>query len=157
MKKIVYLLSIGILLSMLALSCSTAKSSANDADAREITELLAAYDRARNSGDLEGVMTAWADDAVLIPPDQPPIVGKAAINDVIRGWLVDHCTSKHEPLHTQSFGEVVINRGTTTGECTPRGSPSTSFSVNYLAVFRRQSDGSLRYWRVMANNDTPVR
>ena len=87
MKKIVYALSIGILLSMFVLSCSTTRSSSNDADARELTELLAGYDRARNSGDVEAVITAWADDAVMMAPEQSPIVGKAAIKEVIRGWL----------------------------------------------------------------------
>ena len=48
-------------------------------------------------------MTAWADDSVMMAPEQSPIVGKAAIKEVIRGWLADHCTSKHEPLHTETL------------------------------------------------------
>lgn len=42
-------------------------------------ELLTALMRADNASDLEAVMAAYADDAVLLPPNEPAVHGKDAI------------------------------------------------------------------------------
>lgn len=42
-------------------------------------ELLATLMKADNAGDLEAVMAIYADDAVLLPPNEPAVIGKPAI------------------------------------------------------------------------------
>jgi uncharacterized protein (TIGR02246 family) len=39
------------------------------------------------SGDAERIASYWADDAIVMPPDQPALVGKAAILNYVRGCL----------------------------------------------------------------------
>lgn len=146
------------LVALTAPGCGSAQgqSQAAEADAHEIAQRLAAYDRANNAGDLEALMTIFAEDAVMMAPDQPPIVGKAAIREVIRGWLSGRCTSRHEPIATESFGEIVIHRGNGTGSCAGSGSsgPAT-YNNKYLHVYRRQPDGALRYWRGAFSSNAP--
>jgi ketosteroid isomerase-like protein len=40
---------------------------------------LAALERAVHTSNLENVVSWYTDDAVLMPPNEPPVVGKAAI------------------------------------------------------------------------------
>jgi ketosteroid isomerase-like protein len=40
--------------------------------------------RAAAGGDLEEALSFWSDDAIVMPPGQPAIVGKAAIREFLR-------------------------------------------------------------------------
>ncbi len=39
------------------------------------------------TGDLEAIVEPWAEDAVLLPPDSPPLEGKAAIRNYVEAAL----------------------------------------------------------------------
>jgi ketosteroid isomerase-like protein len=43
-----------------------------------------AWAQAAASGDLERVVGFWADDAIVLAPDQPAVVGKAAIREFVK-------------------------------------------------------------------------
>ena len=45
--------------------------------------------RAAAGGDLEEALSFWSDDAIVMPPGQPAIVGKAAIREFVRQTLGD--------------------------------------------------------------------
>ena len=36
------------------------------------------------AGDIEKALAYWTDDAIVLPPDQPAVVGKAAIREFVR-------------------------------------------------------------------------
>ena len=40
--------------------------------------------RTAASGDLERTLSFWSDDAIVMPPGQPAVVGKAAIREFLR-------------------------------------------------------------------------
>jgi ketosteroid isomerase-like protein len=138
--------------------CGAAREhDTGDVDARQIAERLAAYDRANDAADLDALMTLFDDDAVMMVPDQPSVVGKPAIREVIRGWLSGRCSVRHEPMATESFGQIVIHRGNSTGSCAAtESSGATTYSNKYLHIYRRQSDGSLRYWRGSFSSNAPA-
>jgi ketosteroid isomerase-like protein len=39
------------------------------------------------TGDLERILSYWADDAIVLPPDQAALIGKAAIREFVRESL----------------------------------------------------------------------
>ena len=43
--------------------------------------------RTAASGDLEQTLSFWSDDAIVMPPGQPAVVGKAAIREFLRQTL----------------------------------------------------------------------
>ena len=43
-----------------------------------------AWAQAAASGDLERIVSFWADDAIVLAPDQPAVVGKAAIREFVK-------------------------------------------------------------------------
>jgi uncharacterized protein (TIGR02246 family) len=96
----------------------------------------------------DGYVASWADDGVLLPPDEPAAAGKAAI----RAWyersaapfLVQPTEFRVEALHV--VGDWAIQRFSIAGTRTPRaGGASQSFSAKYLDVLRRGEDGAWRF------------
>jgi uncharacterized protein (TIGR02246 family) len=54
-------------------------------DARaEILRLDAEWSEVAATRDVERILSYWSDDASLLPPGSPPLVGKAAIRDYVR-------------------------------------------------------------------------
>lgn len=54
-----------------------------DSERTALTEVSRAWAKAAAGGDLEPIVSFWADDAIVLPPDQPAIVGKAAIREFV--------------------------------------------------------------------------
>lgn len=55
-----------------------------DAERASLMEVSREWARAAAGGDLERIVSFWADDAIVLPPDQPAIVGKEAIREFVR-------------------------------------------------------------------------
>jgi len=71
---------------MLAAACAVAPTSSNQAAA------LLQADRdwavmASMGGDVEQMIAVWTDDAIVYPPGQPPVRGKAAIRAFVKASL----------------------------------------------------------------------
>lgn len=91
-RSMVLLWSAGI-----ALACqqepATEQASETDPgiDAAAVTEAIAAKDRlfadAMVAGDIETVMSVYADDAILLPPHAPRVEGAAAIRETFTSWF----------------------------------------------------------------------
>jgi uncharacterized protein (TIGR02246 family) len=107
-----------------------------------VTGLVAAD----NAGDLEAVMAAYTEDAVLLPPGGSPIAGGAAIREhyagLFAGLTMDFTVSSEE---TVVSGDWAFNRGITAGVTQSRedGAP-TRHRDHYFAVLRKGADG----WRI---------
>ena len=68
-----------------ALECAACQAPRPKEDARaEILRLDAEWSRdAKEGKNVDRIVSYWADDAVVMPPGSPPIVGKAAIRDFV--------------------------------------------------------------------------
>ena len=53
-----------------------------EADVEVLHSVRETHDGAVNAGDLEAYLAVFAEDAVLMPPNEPPVVGKEAT----RAW-----------------------------------------------------------------------
>jgi ketosteroid isomerase-like protein len=97
------------------------------------------------AGDLERALTYWTDDAIVLAPDAPAIVGKAAIREFVRqaasmpGFSI---TWRPELAVVSKDGDmaymVEANR-TTRNDAT--GRLQTQFG-KAVTVWRRQADGT---------------
>jgi ketosteroid isomerase-like protein len=54
-------------------------ASAGEADVAAIEGLLAEYARAVNSKDLEGILSCFLDEGVMMPPNAPALAGPEAL------------------------------------------------------------------------------
>jgi uncharacterized protein (TIGR02246 family) len=132
-------------------------AAASEADVAAVARILATVDSCSRTGALDVFLGYVADDVVYLAPDQPAVVGKEAVRALYRNlWGAVIIDMRHVPAETHAVGDLVVARGDARGTVTPRtgGSPM-AFDNKYLMLFRRQADGSLKFWRVVANTNAP--
>ena len=146
---IVFFLGIAIL----SLGACTKKIDTQDIE-KAIMDQHHQANQALTKGNLEALMSAYADDVVMMPPNQAELVGKAAVRsmwqDLLRDFTVQVSVSTEE---VKVLGEWAFERGTFKMELTPRagGAPVRDFG-KYLDILRLQPDGTYKYSRVMFNS-----
>jgi uncharacterized protein (TIGR02246 family) len=108
----------------------------------------------------EGYASYFAEDGVLLPPDAPPVNGRAAI----REW---QDRQQREATHRtvpeaitedelQAAGDWVIYRGTLKGRRVPKaGGADEPFENKILDVLRRKADGNWEFLRRMWSSNRP--
>lgn len=111
-------------------------------------KLQQAY-RDMGDGKLEELMTLFADDVVLHNPGQPALVGAAALRAFWSRTLSAFATRLVPHVdEADAFGDAIVLRGTITGVMVSRANGAeTPVDSWFLQVYRKQRDGSLRFWR----------
>jgi ketosteroid isomerase-like protein len=119
--------------------------------ASEKTRLLqrdAEWAAAASEGlDIELILSFWTDDAIVIPPGLPSVVGKAALRQYVEGsmkipgfritWTSDDITFSPD-------GQLayILSRNAVTMNA-PDGAPTTT-EGRAVTIWRRESDGEWR-------------
>ena len=98
----------------------------------------------------------YAADGMVLPPNQPPAIGRAAIADWLRQTQAAAAfTMRPEGITVDEMrfltSDWVMHRGTLRGQRTPRaGGPATPFETKYVDVLHRTAEGrwevSYRMW-----------
>jgi len=108
-------------------------------------------------GDVEALAAMYTDDAVLLNSNMPPVEGGAAIK---QGFTTFFSTMTVTDLKFMTHdiiisGDHAIERGTYTVRRHPKNGAAndTTDSGKYLAVWKRQPDGSWKIVRDMTNPD----
>ena len=127
---------------LLTTACQPDVGSLSDEDIAAIRSTAAAYHEAAGAKDWDAVVTYYMTDAVIMPPNQPAVQGRAGI----REWYADFPTVTEVELpivEIDGRGDLAYARGTYTLTMVIEGVPEpvTDTGKN-LAIWRRQSDGS---------------
>ena len=114
--------------------------------------------RALNEGDLELLNSTLADDHVMMIPNRPEIVGKAAVEAANRN-LVDSWNNVEiwTPVETVVSGDWAWQRGAYDITLTPKreGVQPIRSVGKYLHIYRRDPDGAWRMVRDIFNSNAP--
>ncbi len=117
-----------------------------------VSRFLVTLDRLAAEGEPAELIELVADDAVILPPGEPALVGKRAIAERYRRLRNRfQLEITHEVLEVDRFGDVILSRGKIRGALAPDSDPPIPLDGKYLLVLRRDGDGSLRLWRYMIN------
>lgn len=109
------------------------------------------------AGDIDSVVSVFAEDAWQMPPNSPPLIGREAIREYWRQVVQwGQWTFELEAQDVQVSGAMAVERGKyvlefTAGPKAPPGMASFEDRGNYLVHWRQESDGE---WRIVA--DAPV-
>lgn len=130
----------------------------NKTDVVAIKNLRQQYMVAQDAGDVEGCLSFWADDCVLMPPNEPAVVGK----DAGRSWYRS-AFDQFKIDFTVAFDEIEVvgdwsfARGSYKGALIPKaGGESIQDNGKYLEIHRRQPDGSWKFACHMWSSDNPA-
>jgi ketosteroid isomerase-like protein len=153
--------ALGIILMGAACSPTVAVSVADtrEADSKSLTDTEEAWAKLsasmRTSADLDRFVAYYAADAVVLFPNEAPMVGRAAIVEGLKAFLgdpnfsIDFHTSKAEVAKS---GDLGYTRGPYTMKMTdPATKKVVTDKGTYVTCWRKTSDGS---WK--ATIDTTI-
>jgi ketosteroid isomerase-like protein len=105
-------------------------------------------------------MAEITDDAVWMPPDVAPLVGKEAVRSFYQGLfaqveLEGHLSPENQELHI--FGDWAVFRGVVVGSVRPRGGGEPTVLANKVVnVLRRDADGTWKHvWDIWNSMPPP--
>ena len=125
-----------------------------DDDRAAITSATTALLEAVNRGDVEGVLSVWAEDGEMLPPDHWPVRGLAALRAYFQslfGRAMFQFTFPEQRL--EILGDVGLERVSYTSQVWLAGSAPLSGSGKGLHVYRRQADGTWKLAYDIWNSD----
>jgi ketosteroid isomerase-like protein len=109
-----------------------------------------------NDEDIATLASLTTEQHVMIAPGRPPIVGKAA-NDELNGRAFEQFTFDETwtPTETVVSGDLAFQSGSYTTTATPRasGEPRT-IQGTFLRIYQRQPNGEWRMTRDTFNSET---
>jgi uncharacterized protein (TIGR02246 family) len=155
MKKLFMVLPLVLLLSF-TFSCQKAEEVAEEpvvdvtADVEAIKKLTVDFNTAMSAGNVDKLVSLYTDDAVRVPPNKPPQVGKEAIRSSFQEYL-DKFTVQNEGVivDLKVSGDLAFMRGSWTSINTSKtGGESTRDNGSFVQVVQKQPDGS---WKVICN------
>lgn len=145
------------------LACSAPPRAA---DPTETAAIRAAVDSASDgllaalrTNSMDSLLSLTADDVVMMPPNEAPVRGKAAM----RNWYAGFLAQVRTTALTVTEREVFIGSGWAAERATYEwvvtpvggGQPSTDHG-NYIQIWQRHSDGRWLFSREIWNSTDPV-
>ena len=156
--------SAALLLLLFVLGCGSALEPAEEApsteaaDAEAIRALVERFNERCNVGDLDGLMSLYADDAVRMPPNEPSWVGQAAILAGFASGFEQYAYDdqvENQIEEIQVSGDWGFARGSYSLTVTATEGVDPFDDGKWMAVFRRQPDGSWKTARDIYSSDSP--
>ena len=127
------------------------------ADMEAINGVRDAYVAAENSGDAAGAAALFADNGMLMPPNEPAVSGRAAIEAHLqKEYSMVAIELSLTPLETKVAGDIAYDVGSNTAQMMPKaGGDSMEQAGKHVVTLARQADGSWKITNLIYNGDAP--
>jgi len=112
-----------------------------------------------NACDFERVMSFYAENSIQMPPNEPIHKGKEAVLLAYQKTreLSDEHFDSSAVEDVRVFGDIAIAWGIDTGTSTPKsGGDPVKYSLKWLTVLERQSNGTWKWIYEMWNDNDPL-
>ncbi|RWA53426.1 DUF4440 domain-containing protein [Cupriavidus sp. UYMSc13B] len=160
MPSFARLLASAALGALLPLTVQAAAPVSAEADKAAIVRQLNRYEQALNSADLEQVMTLYAGDAVFMPQNSPPAVGRDAVRAAYRhvfDTIRLNIRFEVDEIQTLS-GDWAYARTRSTGTAKVLGNnqPPGPEANQELFLLHREASGQWRFARYIFSTTNPL-
>ncbi len=159
MRASLNILALVGLSSLFAVSCSPNSQSVTDSQEAEVEAIRQAdlaWVVAQEVDGLEGTMSVYLDDAIMLPPNAPMAIGKEAIREASAAAGVGSpgFSVKWEPIRIEvaRSGEIGYAIGTFEGTAVDAAGNPVPVKGKYVEIWKKQPDGS---WMVAADMFSP--
>ena len=145
-----------IVFAMAAAGCGTQRNVNLAAEETAIRTTDANWLAAATAHDLERVLPFWADDATILPPGEPAIVGKEAIRQYVSAAFATpgfSITWKTEKVEVSQSGDLAYSTGTDRISVTTRDGKSVTQENRGVVIWKKQPDGS---WKCILDVLSPA-
>lgn len=144
----------------LAISCTTPTEPTVDLESlkMEISKVNSAWADAMNAKDVEAILATFADDAQLMSPNKPAIVGKDAIKaDMLADMAKDTSGMKTTMAFVTADVWASGNMVTETGAWTVSGPDGAVLDKGKYMTLWEKRDGKYLCLRDIYNSDMPIK
>jgi len=126
------------------------------ADTAAVNALRGKFSAAFNSNDAAALAALYADDAIVMPVNQPAVDGRPAIQSLYEAMFKANAVKVAiTSLETQLAGDWAYDRGNATTTITPKSGKPIEESARYLVVLKRLSGGLWKVYREMDKSNNP--
>jgi len=105
-----------------------------------------------NAQDWKGDLSLYAEDAILMPPNEAAVQGKTHIQDWMQAFP-PISNFQEQSLEIEGQGNLAYDRGTYSMTVAHVEAASTDDRGKYLTIWRKQGDGSWKISRAIFNSD----
>ena len=144
-----------IVLAVITAGCGEQRKVDLSAEEAAIRRTDADWLAAASARDLNRVLPFWADDATIVTPGMPPIVGKDAIRKYVSGAFATpgfSITWKTEKVEVSQSGDLAYSTGTDRISLNSPDGKSVTEENRGVAIWKKQVDGS---WKVVLDMGSP--
>jgi uncharacterized protein (TIGR02246 family) len=144
-----------VVLALITAGCGGQRKVDLSAEEAAIRRTDADWLAAASARDLNRVLPFWADDATIVSPGMPPIVGKDAIRKYVSGAFATpgfSITWKTEKVEVSQSGDLAYSTGTDRISLNTPDGKSVTEENRGVAIWKKQVDGS---WRVVLDMGSP--
>lgn len=127
-------------------------------DVKAVKELVNRAVEANNTGDTEGFLRLFTDDAIIMPDGAATIADPASLRSATEArFAALSYDILIDPVEIEVFRDTAIVRTRLTGTFTPKedGEPAP-FNGREMAVLKRGPDGEWKVWRLIGSPDPGV-
>lgn len=125
------------------------------ASARELAKADEDWSKAAAAKDLERVASFYADDALAYPPGEPMAIGRAGAKKVWEAYFKDPSFAvSWKTEHAEVAGELGYTSGSSETSVKGPDGQIVRMKGKYVAVWRKQKDGSWKAIHDIWNDDT---
>lgn len=144
---------------LMPMTAQAANAKAEDAVNTAVTQLLNSYEAALNASDVDRVMTLYADDAVFMPQNSPPVVGREGVRTAYRQLFkaikLDIRFTVDEIRQVSSDWAFVRTRSNGTVTLLSGDQRARAEGNQEVFLLHRQSDGQWRLARYIFTTTNP--
>jgi uncharacterized protein (TIGR02246 family) len=147
-----------IFLPAFALHAAQSQTVANSAKESAVRKALSGLSSADKAGDITAVLSHYAEDAMILPPDAPVLAGQAGVRSfyetMFQLFRVDNVSFDADEIHIT--GDWAFAQGFINGQLTPKneGTPPRKLHEKFLMVLRSE-EGAWKIYRIMWNSSEP--
>ncbi len=166
MKRVFVSLGVALVFALILLTCApqtqpvVEEAAGTEADVAAIRALVEQWIAAIETGDVDGVLALYTDDAVRLPPDGPAFSGKEAFEEYFSGAFEQFSFEVVWPV--EGTEEIVVADGWAyhlseyAMLVTPKeGGETMEEKGNVVVIIQRQPDGSWKFAREIWNHPPP--
>ena len=161
-----YLIACLLLLGMVSCGGPRSSDSSYKSTQAEVDQARAAIDQTRTAyvaawkaADANKIADLYAENALLLYPNQPAVTGRSAIRDYFKEFFAEFPQNEFEltSAEIEVAGSWAFDRGVVHWKGIPRGGGKPlEDSGKYLVVLQRQANGEWKVARDMDNSDLPA-
>ena len=143
-----------ILLVLTLIGCNPHKVDTKS-EGEKLMKLSKEWSEVASTGDVDKIVSYWADDALVMSAGQPPLKGKQAIRQMVAesfkmpGFRISWQTENVEVSESGDMAYMIENSQVSFTDST--GKPAT-LKNKAVSIWRKQPDGS---WKNVVDISTP--